>query len=257
MLARHRGLIRAFTARDILARYRGSVGGLAWSVVQPLALLALYTLVFSWILEIRLGPDVGTDSFALFLLAGLLPWQAIQEGLTRSAGVLLEHSMLVKRTPFPTDILPVYVSFSALTFQLIGTAVLLVAMLPRRPPTPALLAFPVLLALQVLLTVGLGWMIASVNVYVRDVGQLLGIALTLWMFLTPIVYPPSLVPAGLRFLLGVNPLALLVEGYRRILLQGSWPSPVSLTILAAMALAAFSGGFALFRRLQPGFADVL
>lgn len=258
VLYRHRGLIRAFTIRDLQSRYRGSVGGLVWSVVHPLALLVLYTFVFSWILEIRLGPEVGTPYFPVFLLAGLLPWQAVQEALSRSTVVLLEHPTLVKRTPFPTEILPAFVTLSALVAQLIGTGLLIVLLMALgHLPGASLALLPLLLALQVGMTLGLGWTLAGLNVYLRDVGQLLGIGLTLWVFLTPIFYPPTLFPRAARFLLLVNPLAILVDAYRAVLIRGGWPAPAPLLVLTACAGALFAFGFWLFRRLQPGFADAV
>lgn len=258
LLYRHRALIRAFTARDLQSRYRGSVGGFLWAVAHPLALLLLYTFVFSWILEIRLGPEVGTPYFPVFLLAGLLPWQAVQEALSRSTGVLLEHPTLVKRTPFPTEILPAFVTLSALVAQLIGTALLILLLVALgRLPGASLALLPLLWGLQIVMTLGIGWGLASLNVYLRDVGHLLGIGLTLWLFLTPIFYPPSLFPRAARFLLLVNPLAVLMDAYRAILLRGAWPDPALLLLLALFAAAFFSLGFWLFRRLQPGFADVV
>jgi ABC-type polysaccharide/polyol phosphate export permease len=232
--------------------------GLLWAVIHPLAFLLLYTFVFSWVLEMRLGPEIGTPHFPLFLLAGLLPWQAVQEALGRATGALLGQPTLVKRTPFPTEILPVTVVLSALAAQLVGTAILVLLLAGAgQPPRPALLLFPVLLGLQVVLTLGLGWALASLNVFLRDVGQLLGIGLTLWMFLTPIFYPPSLFPRAARVLLVINPLAVLVEGYRAILLRGDWPAPGPLVLLGLLAVAICAAGLWLFRRLQPGFADAI
>jgi ABC-type polysaccharide/polyol phosphate export permease len=258
MLVAHRLLLARLVARDLASRYRGSAVGLLWAVLHPLAFLLLYTFVFSWVLEVRLGPDVGTPHFPLFLLAGLLPWQAIQEALGRATGVILGQPSLVKRTPFPTEILPATVVLSALAAQLVGTALLVVLLAGfGQPPRPALLLFPVLLGLQVVLTLGLGWALASLNVYLRDVGHLLGIGLTLWMFLTPVFYPPTLFPRPARFLLVINPLAVLVESYRAILLRGVWPAPAPLLALGLLAAGLFAGGFWLFRRLQPGFADAI
>jgi ABC-type polysaccharide/polyol phosphate export permease len=245
-------------ARDLESRYRGSAGGLLWAVLHPLALLGLYTFVFAWVLEVRLGPEVGTPHFPLFLLVGLLPWQAMQEGLGRAAGILLEQPTLVKRTPFPTAILPATAVVVPLAAQLVGTGLLLLLLAGSgRPPGVSLLLYPGLLAAQVALTLGLGWALASLNLYVRDVGQLLGIALTLWVFLTPVLYPPTLYPRPLRVLLVINPLAVLVESYRAILLRGTWPMPLPLLVLALAAGGALAGGAWLFRRLQPGFADVV
>jgi ABC-type polysaccharide/polyol phosphate export permease len=258
LLARHWRLIRTLTLRDLQARYRESAGGVLWAVLHPLVLLLLYTFVFSTVLQIRLGPEAGTPYFAIFLLVGLLPWQAVHEALTRSTTVLLEHPTLVKRTPFPTEILPAFVTLSALVTQLVATALLIGLLVALgHPPRASLALFPLLLALQAALTLGLGWALASLNVYLRDVGHVLGIGLTLWVFLTPIFYPSTLFPPAARFLLLANPLAILVEAYRAILIRAAWPDPGPLLLLIVAAAALLGGGFWLFRRLEPGFADVM
>jgi len=257
-LLRNRSLIARLVTRDIQARYRGSLVGAAWALIQPLVLLALFTFVFAEILKVRLEPGTGTQSFPLFLFCGILPWQALQESLSRSAGTLLEHATLVKRNLFPVEVLPLTVVASGLVSQLIGTVILGVALLlTGHGLRPAVVALPLLLALQFLLAAGLGWALSSLNVFIRDIGQVLGVALTLWVFLTPVFYPASAYPPRFAFLLVLNPLTLLVEGYRDILLRGVLPAVGSLAGLAAFAVAAFLAGHWLFRRLRPGFADLV
>jgi lipopolysaccharide transport system permease protein len=227
-------------------------------LLQPLLLLALFTFVFAKVLRVRLGPEVGTASFPLFLFCGILPWQAIQESLSRSVGTLLEHTTLVKRNLFPVEVLPLSVVASALVTQAVGTVILGAALvLTGHGLRLTATALPLLIALQFLLTAGLSWALASLNVFVRDIGQVLGMALTLWVFLTPIFYPASAYPSGLAFLLSLNPLALLVEGYRDILLRGVLPGSHPLALLSTFALTVFLAGHWLFRRLRPGFTDLL
>ena len=227
-------------------------------MIQPLILLALYSFVFAEILKVRLGPEVGTTSFPLFLFCGILPWQALQESLSRSASTLLEHATLIKKNLFPVEVLPVTVAASSIVSQLVGTGILVTALLATgHGLRPAAVALPALLAPQFLLMVGLGWMLASLNVFVRDVGQVLGAILTLWVFLTPIFYPASAYPARFSFLIILNPLALLVEGYRDILLRGVMPRPAHLAGLALFAVAVFGAGHWMFGRLRPGFADLV
>jgi lipopolysaccharide transport system permease protein len=244
--------------RDVQARYRGSIGGGTWAVIQPLILLGLFSFVFAEILKVRLGPEVGTANFPLFLFCGILPWQALSESLSRSASTLLENASLIKKNLFPVEVLPVTVALSGIVSQVIGT-VILVAMLLVTGHGLALatVTLPLLLGLQFLLMVGLGWMLASLNVFLRDIGQILGAVLTLWVFLTPIFYPPSAYPRRFAFLVALNPLALLVEGYRDVLLRGLIPSAAPLAGLALFAVAVFVSGHWLFGRLRPGFADLL
>jgi lipopolysaccharide transport system permease protein len=258
LLFTHRGTIEAFVRRDIRGRYAASVLGLSWAVVQPLALLALYTFVFAYILRIRLGGSSSSASFAVYLICGMLPWLAFAEGLGRSATVILEHTHLIKKVVFPAEILPAYVVVSAFVMQLVGLGLLLTGVgLFYRSPGWALTLLPVVIALQFLLTVGLGWFLASLNVFLRDVGQALGLLLTVWLFLTPILYPAELVPDRFRWLLVLNPMYHAVEAYRRVVLEAQPPGAVHLAVLAATALPAFLAGHWFFHRSKHAFVDVL
>jgi lipopolysaccharide transport system permease protein len=257
LLLEHRGLILAFVRRDVRGRYASSVLGLSWAVIQPLALLAVYTFIFSTILQVRFGAASGPGSFAAYLLCGMLPWLAFAEGVSRSAGVVLEHAHLLKKVVFPAEVLPVFVVLSALLMELVGLGALLVATAGLGGLGWPVLLLPVILLLQTLLTLGLGWFLASVNVFLRDVGQLLGLALSLGMFLTPIVYPPEMLPPGFRWLLLVNPMAFLVEAYRAVVLEARLPPLRPVLLLAATALAAFLAGYWFFRRAKRAFVDVL
>lgn len=258
LLLTHRGTIEAFVRRDIRGRYAASVMGLSWAIIQPLALLALYTFVFAYVLRIRLGGSGSTAGFAVYLICGMLPWLAFAEGLGRSATVILEHTHLIKKVVFPAEILPAYVVVSALVMQLVGLVLLLagVGLFYRGPRWPLIL-LPVIIVLQFLLTMGLGWFLASVNVFLRDVGQALGLILTIWMFLTPIFYPTELVPDRVRWLFPLNPMFHAVQAYRRIVLDQQPPDANHLAVLAAMALTAFLAGHWFFHRSKHAFVDVL
>lgn len=257
-LYRHRALIWSFVKRDLLARYKGSAVGLFWSVIHPLIMLGLYTFVFSTVLKVRVGVSEGTEQFALYLFCGLLPWNAFAEGLNRSTGVIFENANLIKRNVFPSEILPVYPVIAGVVTELIGFAILVVALLlTGHPIRPVMLLLPVILLLQVVLTVGLAWIIAGTTVFIRDLGQMLGVMLTLGIFLTPIFYPPSVVPQGMRIFLAVNPMYALVEAYRSLILKGQFPAWGSVALLASVAAVVFLVGYRVFTRMQPAFADVL
>lgn len=257
-LYHHRALVRSFVKRDLQARYKGSAIGLFWSVIHPLIMLALYTFVFSSILKVRVGISEGTEQFALFLFCGLLPWNAFAEGLHRSTGVILENANLIKRAVFPSEILPVYPVIAGIVNELIGFGILLAALLlTGHSISPVMLLLPAILLLQVMLTTGLAWIVAGTTVFIRDLGQMLGVMLTLWVFLTPIFYPPSVVPQRMRVLLVVNPMYALVEAYRSLILKGQLPAWGSVALLASISVVAFAVGYRVFTRMQPAFADVL
>lgn len=258
-LYRHRALIVDFVKRDLVARYKGSAMGIFWSIVHPVVMLVLYTLVFSGIFRVQVGAAEGTKIFALYLFCGMLPWNAFQEGMSRSTGVIVEHANLIKRAIFPSEILPAYIVLVGLVNELIGLAILLgaLALTAHQGFGPALLFLPVILLLQVALTLGLAWIVAAINVFLRDIGQLLGVVLTLWLFLTPIFYPPSQVPPSLQWMLLVNPMGWVVEAYRSVILRGTVPAAWSMAVLALCAGLAFTAGYRLFQRTQGAFADVI
>jgi ABC-type polysaccharide/polyol phosphate export permease len=258
LLIAHRATIEAFVRRDIRGRYVTSVMGLSWAIIQPLALLLLYTFVFSYLLRLRFGASGSTGDFAMYLFCGMLPWLAFAEGVTRSTHVVLEHAHLIKKVVFPSEILPAYVVVSALVMEAVGLAVfLLVRLVATRELGWTLLLLPIVVLLQFLLTVGLGWLLACLNVFLRDVGQLLGLGMTLWMFLTPIFYPPEMIPDRVRWLLAANPMYHLVQAYRDLLIEQRLPHPGGIGMLTLAALAAFVIGHWAFRRSKPAFVDVL
>lgn len=257
-LVTHRKVIEQLVLRDLRGRYASSVLGLSWAVIQPLALLGLYTFVFSLVLRVRFEGAGGTLGAALYLFCGMLPWLAFAEGVSRSASVILDHVPLIKKVVFPSEILPAYVVGSALVAEAIGLALfLLAATLFQTPPGWTALALPLVLIPQVMFTLGLGWLLASLNVFLRDVGQLVGLGLTAWMFVTPIFYPAELVPGAFRFVLAGNPMRYVVEGYRALLLEGRLPAPAHLLTLACVALATFVLGHAFFQRSKRAFVDVI
>jgi lipopolysaccharide transport system permease protein len=258
LLWRHRGTLRSFVRRDLKGRYASSMFGLSWAVLQPLALLGLYTFLFGSILEVRLGAEAGTSAFALYLFCGMLPWLAFSDGISRCCNVLIDHSSLIKKVVFPSELLPAYVVCSALALEVAALLAFLgvCCALGRPPGWTALALFP-LMGLQVLFTLGLGLALAALNVFLRDVGQVLGLVLTTWMFLTPIFYPPDRVPQKLAPLLAANPMHHLVQAYRSALLDGQLPEGGGLGFFALVAFASLALGGWFFRRSRRAFADVV
>ena len=258
-IAQNHRLIRSMARRDILARYRGSFGDVFWTVLNPLLLMTTYFFVFGVVLQTRFGPNQSRTGFALYFLAGMLPWLAFSEPVGRAANVILEHRNFVKKLVFPLDTLPVNQVVSGLVTELFGAGVFVAGLLIIRHAVPAaVLWLPVLLVPQLLFTLGVCWFLAALGVYMRDLGQIMGLVLTLWFFITPICYPESttLSPA-ISAVMRQNPLYVLVRGYRAVFLEGHAPELLPLVKLWAIALALFFLGHVWFYRLRKNFADVI
>jgi lipopolysaccharide transport system permease protein len=257
ILENHR-LIRSMARRDILARYRGSFGDVFWTVLNPLLLMATYFFVFGVVLRTRFGADHSSTSFALYFLAGMLPWLAFSEPAGRAPHVVLEHRNFVKKLIFPLETLPVNQVVAGLVTEMFAAAVFLVALLVIRGSVPlTVIWLPLLLIPQLLFTLGVCWFLAGLGVFVRDLGQIMGFLLTLWFFITPICYPEASLPGSALFILRKNPMYVLVRGYRAILLENHPPELLPLVKLWVVAIALFFLGHAWFYKLRKSFADVI
>ncbi len=255
---RHRSLIGSMVRRDMAARYRGSVGDLLWSVLNPVLLMLTYYFVFGIVLQTRFGADPSRAGFALYFLAGMLPWLPFAEAVGRSPAIVVEHRNFVKKLVFPIEILPVNLAVGGLVTQALALAVYLVFLLASRGSVPpAALWLPALIVPQFLFTLGLSWFLAALGVYVRDLGQLIGYLLTLWFFLTPICYPETALPAAALPLLAKNPIFVLVQGFRAVLLEGVPPPASPLGKLWLLSIAVCLVGHAWFYKLRKSFADVI
>jgi len=251
----HFFLLKELIRRDFQGRYAGSALGLVWSFVQPLWMLLLFTFVFSTVMKIT---PVGerTGSFAVFLFCGLLPWMALQEGALRASTAITDNSSLVKKLRFPAEILVLAVVLAALLHEAIAATIFLavLAFLGELHPGGLpllLLAVP----LQVALTLGLGLLLGSVHVFFRDTAQVLGMAFTGWFYLTPIVYPATLVPGRFRSWIELNPLTPLVGLYRQAFLGGRPALVPGTGVLAVVGVVLLYAGFLLFGRLKAAFVD--
>ncbi|HEX5226958.1 MAG TPA: ABC transporter permease [Bryobacteraceae bacterium] len=258
-IAENHRLIRSMARRDILARYRGSFGDVFWTILNPLLLMATYFFVFGIVLQARYGNDQSRTGFALYFLAGMLPWLAFSEPVGRAASVILEHRNFVKKFVFPLDTLPVNHVVSGFVTELFGAGVFVAALLVIRHTIPAtVLWLPVLVLPQLLFTLGLCWFLAALGVYMRDLGQIMALVLTIWFFITPICYPESqnLLPS-IAAVMRQNPLYILVRLYREVFLEARAPELIPLVKLWAIALALFFLGHIWFYRLRKSFADVI
>jgi ABC-type polysaccharide/polyol phosphate export permease len=253
-----RHLLRDLLERELQLRYVGSVGGFLWALAQPLLLLVVYTFVFSVVLKVRFGAEGSVTSFAFYLYCGMLPWHAVAGGMARSTSSLIQNRNLIRTARFPAKVLPTTVVLSELVSQAIGSVFLLLALfLFQRPPVWTLALVPLLVLLQLVFTLGICFVLSTVQVFFRDTAQLVQVGLPLWMFLTPIFYPESRVPERFRPLMDLNPMSHLVRMYRSAILEGQLPAGRELVLFAGFAAAAFLVGYVLFTRNHWKFADLV
>jgi lipopolysaccharide transport system permease protein len=258
-LWRNKNLIKTLIKREVIGRYRGSVLGILWSFFNPVLMLIVYTFVFSVVFKARWssGGDSKTE-FALILFAGLMVFNLFTECTNRAPGLILSNVNYVKKVVFPLEILPV-VSFGAASFHTavsFGVWLLFFLLYFGLPPLTALL-LPITILPLILFTLGISWFLASLGVYLRDVGQFIGIATTSLLFLSPIFYPVSGLPEKYQSLLLFNPLTPVIEQARDVLIWGKTPDWLFFgSSLAISAVVAWLG-FAWFQKTRKGFADVL
>jgi lipopolysaccharide transport system permease protein len=257
-LPRRFDLIVSLTRRELAARYRGSVLGIVWALLTPVVMIAIFTLVFAGIFNARFGDSNSQWDYALYLFCGLLPWNAFQDSLQASSNTIVAHANLVKRVVFPLETLPVAQTLAAVANQMFGTAALVIAVaILRREVHATILFLPLLVILQIVATLGGAWLVASLGVFVRDIVQGITLVLMAWMYLTPIIYPESLVPERYRTLVNLNPFTPLIRNYRRLLLDGTTPDWRGLAYFAAFGLVSFLVGYWWFARTRKNFADVI
>lgn len=244
--------------KDIKARYTGSIFGPLWIIVTPLYQILLYIFLFSMILRVRFEEGAGTFSFAVYLLAGLVPWIFFSEATSRGVSSFIENAHLIKKIKFPIEICiaSVLVS-SAITFfiYLIFYMTMLAITGIFKPHTFLLFLLP--FSIQVLLISGLCLGLGSLAVFFRDVTQGIGMALNLLFFLTPIVYPASTIPERLRWVFAVNPFYFIVEVYRDVLVRGKIPDPHLIIYPAIFSITVFICGYIFFSKSKEAFKDVL
>lgn len=254
-------LLSQFTRRDIASRYKGSQLGMAWTVINPILMLSVYTLVFSKIFRARWGTnnaDQGPLHFALNLFAGLIVFNIFAECATRAPMLISSNPNYVKKILFPLEILGAMVTGSAIFHALTSTIILVLAKVAIDGTVPyTIIWLPVVWLPLVLGCIGMTWILATAGVFMRDINQLMGSIVSIFMFLSPIFYPSSAVPQGLQWLVNINPLAVIVEQTRSILIEGIAPSAVSLIIITSMAIIWCEIAFRILKKSQSEFGDIL
>lgn len=257
-LPRRFELIVSLTKRELAARYRGSVLGIVWALLTPIVMIAIFTIIFAGIFNARFGNSSSQWDYALYLFCGLLPWNAFQESLQLSSNTIVAHANLVKRVVFPLETLPVSLSLAAVANQMFGTVALIIAAILLRGEMHATIVFlPLLVIPQLIATFGAAWLLASLGVFIRDIVQGITLLLMAWMYLTPIIYPETLVPERYRGIVNLNPFTPLIRNYRRIILDGSLPDWHGLAYFTAFAIVSFVFGYWWFARTRKNFADVI
>jgi lipopolysaccharide transport system permease protein len=254
----YRGFILGSVKREFQARYRNSLFGALWTVLNPLSMILVYTVIFSTIMRARLpGVDDGL-AYSVYLCAGLLTWGLFAEITTRSQSMFLENANLLKKISFPRICLPVIVLLNAgINFAIILGLFLGFLLISGRLPGMALLALVPLLILQVIFAAGLGMILGVLNVFFRDVGQFFGICLQFWFWLTPIVYPLSILPPGIQHFIELNPMTALMNSYQNLFLYNQWPDWSSLVPLLVIGLLFCGMALRLFRQRVGEMVDEL
>ena len=292
-LIAHRRLLREFVVRDLKARYVGSSMGFFWSVIFPLLNLAVYFVVFRLIMEVRFGDKMSPEASAMWMLSGITVWTAFAETVSRSTNCLVENTNLIQKVVFPSEVLPAFLTVSSLINMLIGiplvllgvgffiwkgdtagfveveTASLAMVDLQVMDPGPdrtlrwgvSMICLPLLMLAQGVFTLGLGYFLSTLNLFLRDTYHLVGVLVTFWMFATPIFYPVILVEKArggqFAFILDVNPMHWLIESYREVLLFGEWPPLHLIGPFLLVALFVFAAGASFFRSQKARFPDLL
>ena len=256
----YRRLILQMTRREVVGRYKGSVMGLLWSFLTPLFMLAVYTFVFSVVFKARwtTSPDESKGDFAVLLFAGMIVHGLFAEVLNRAPGLILANVNYVKKVVFPLEILPVISMCTALFHTGVSLLVLVCAIVFVNGEFHATMLFVPLIALPYILFVqGLAWALASLGVYLRDVGQTIGIITMIMLFMSPVFFPISSLPVEMRPLMEANPLTFIIEQVREVLIWGHMPNWIGLAKYSLMALMTAWLGYVWFQRTRKGFADVL
>jgi ABC-type polysaccharide/polyol phosphate export permease len=257
-LITQRTLIFQLVKRDFQQRYVGSAAGWVWGLIHPLVLLGSYIFIFSVCLKVTPGPHAVTQNYPMLLFAGMLPWLLFSDTVQRSAGSLVDQANLITKTVFPSEIVPVAIFLSSLISHLLALGlVIAAAAVWLRHVSPILALLPVFMLPLGLFAVGVAWIAASLQVYLRDTSQVLVVILTLWFWVTPIFIGEDRFPDWARFVLRINPLAYIVDAYQHTLLGNSMPPWRDLEASVAFAVATFVCGGLFFRHLKRGFADVL
>lgn len=250
----HRELLWFWTQREVRVRYKQSVLGVAWAILQPAALAAVFSVVFSYLARV---PSDGVP-YPLFAYTALVPWTFFARSISQGVPSLVNHMNLVTKTAFPREILPLgVVGASLVDFSFAFAVFILMLLVYRVPVGTHVLWWPLLVALQIALAISITLIGSALNVFYRDARFVVPLAVQVWMYATPIVYPTSLVPDRFRQVYALNPMVGVIESYRNIFIRGLEPDWPSLAVGAIATLILLVLGYAFFKHFEPDFADII
>ena len=254
----YRGFVLGSVQREFQTRYRNSLLGALWTILNPLSMIIVYTVIFSQLMKARLPGVDSSLAYGIYLCTGILAWGFFAEVISRSQSVFLEHANLIKRLSFPRICLPLIVVLNAgVNFAIIFALFLGFLLVTQNFPGWAVLGVIPVLLIQVAFSIGLGISLGVLNVFFRDVGQLMVIILQFWFWFTPIVYPLSILPKSIQSLIALNPMAPLMAAYQGIFVYGRWPDWASLWPTALFAVVLCFLGMRLFRKRSGEMVDEL
>lgn len=254
----YRGFIRGSVKREFQSKYRNSLLGAAWNIINPLAMIVVYTVIFAQVMRAKLPGVDTTFAYSIYLCAGVLTWGLFTEMVGRSQTMFLDNANLLKKISFPRITLPVIVVMNAgLNFSIVMALFLAFLLISGNFPGWVLLGALPVLALQIAFAMGLGMVLGVLNVFFRDVGQFFGIFLTFWFWLTPIVYPPNILPERIKPLMALNPMAPVIGAYHSIFVHQTWPAWTSLWPTAVLAALLCLLGMHLFKKNAGEMVDEL
>ena len=254
----YRGFVLGSVQREFQMRYRNSLLGATWTILNPLSMIIVYTVIFSQLMKARLPGVDNNLAYGIYLCAGILAWGFFTEVITRSQSVFLEHANLIKKLSFPRICLPLIVVLNAgLNFAIIFVLFLCFLLITQNFPGWAVLGVIPVLAIQIAFSIGLGIILGVLNVFFRDVGQFVGIVMQFWFWLTPIVYPASILPDRIRPVIEANPMVPLIAAYQGIFVYGRWPEWTTLWPSALLAMVLSLLAMRLFRKRSGEMVDEL
>ncbi len=239
-------------------RYGASFMGFFWSVINPLLLISVYTLVFGYFLDVNVGGSAGPKNYGIFLFSGMLPWLAFSEAVIKSSTVILDNKDLVKQVNFSTILLPTHIIISSFMHEIIAMFIfILLLFILGQPPSLFLLGIITIFPLQLMFTLGLSLIVSSFAVFYKDVRELIVALMTLWFFATPIIYPLTSIPDWLLPYFHINPVTPLITAYRSVLLGDVLPDVWGFVYFAVFSMFLFFTGIRIFSKLSRDFTDLL
>ncbi len=251
-LYQYRELLKTSVKKEIRGKYKNSFLGVIWSFLNPLLQIAVYAIVFPLILRNT------QENYVIFLCAGLIPWTFFSTAISRSAFTMIENGNIIKKVYFPREILPIsLVTSEAVNFLIATVIILLFVLFSGLGITQYILFYPLILLAQYLIIIAIAFIVSSITVYFRDLQHFIGVALQLLFYATPIVYASNSIPSNFAWILKINPMTYIIDGYRAIFYNQSMPDLAAVGILIVIGIMGCAIGYAIFNKLQKGFAEEL